>query len=75
MFLFSIIFYPLLIVADIKLLFIYLFLLFRAGPAYGSSQARVRIGATAASLLPSHSKAGSELCLQPTPKLTATPDP
>ena len=52
------------------------FLLFRATPAtYGSSQARGRIGVTAASLLHSHSKTGSELHLLPTPELTATPDP
>ena len=43
--------------------------LFRATPvAYGSYQARGRIGAAAASLQHSHSNAGSELCLQPTPQ-------
>ena len=47
-----------------------------APAAYGGSQARGLIGATtAASLCQSHSNAGSELCLQPTPQLTATPDP
>ena len=52
------------------------FLLFRAAPtAYGGSQARGRIGAVAAGLRQSHSNAGSELRLQPTPQLTATPDP
>ena len=46
-------------------LFIYLFiLLFRAGPeAYVSSQARVQIGAVAASLYHSHSNVGSKLHL------------
>ena len=43
--------------------------------AYGSSQAKGPVGATAASLPHSHSSAGSELCLRPTPQLTATPDP
>jgi len=50
--------------------------LFRATPvAYGSSQARGRFGAAAAGLPSSHSNAGSELHLRPTPQLTATPDP
>ena len=40
--------------------------------AYGSSQARGGIGATAASLHHSHSNAGSDLRLQPTPQLLAT---
>ena len=68
-------------------IFIYLFLSFifyffglfafsRAAPAaYGSSQARDRIGAVAARLRQSHSNLGSELCLQPTPQRMATPDP
>ena len=43
--------------------------------AYGSSRARGLIRATAASLHHSHSNSGSELCLQPAPQLTATPDP
>ena len=42
--------------------------------AYGSSKARGRIGAAAASLHHSHSNAGSELCLQPTSQLMAMPD-
>ena len=42
--------------------------------AYGGSQARGRIGAAATSLRQSHSNAGSEPHLQPTPELTATPD-
>ena len=63
-------------------LFIYLFIFFffffllRAVPeAYGGSQARGPIGATAASLHHSHGNAGSELCLQPTPQLMEMPDP
>ena len=43
--------------------------------AYGNSQARDRIRATAACLHHSHSNVGSELCLQPTPWLVAMPDP
>ena len=42
---------------------------FRAAPAaYGGSQARGGIGATAADRHHSHSKAKSEPCLQPTPQ-------
>ena len=53
-----------------------LFLLFRATPvAYGNSQARGQIRAIAAGLHHSHSNAGSELCLQPTPQLMAMLDP
>jgi len=55
---------------------VYLFLLFRATrAAYGSSQARGQSGAAAASLCHSHCNAGSEPHLQPTPQLTAMPDP
>ena len=43
--------------------------------AYGSSQAGSRIGAIAAGQHHSHSKAGSELHLQPTLQLTAMLDP
>ena len=43
--------------------------------AYRSSQARGRIGATAASLHTSPSNMGSKLPLQSTPQLMATPDP
>ena len=44
--------------------FFFFFLLFRAAPAaYGGSQAKGLIGATAASLRHSHSNAGSEQCL------------
>ena len=46
-----------------------------APAAYGGSQARGRIGAIATGLRQSHSNAGSEPRLQPTPQLTATPDP
>ena len=42
--------------------------------AYGGSQARGLIGAVATGLHQSHSNAGSEPRLQPTPQLTATPD-
>ena len=45
-----------------------------ASVAYGGSQARGPVGAVAAGLHQSHSNAGSELRLQPTPQLTATPD-
>ena len=45
-----------------------------APAAYGGSQARGRIGAVATGLRQSHSNAGSEPRLQPTPQLTATPD-
>ena len=49
--------------------FIYLFI-FRATPtAYGSSQTKGLIGATAAGPRHSHSNEGSKLCLQPTPQL------
>ena len=59
-------------------LFVYfcLFAISWAAPAaYGGSQARGRIGAVATGLHQSHSNAGSEPRLQPTPQLTATPDP
>ena len=56
--------------------FFFFFLLFRASlAAYGSSQARGRIGAVASGLHHSHSNTGSKPCLQPTPQLTVTPDP
>ena len=45
-----------------------------APAAYGGSQARGRIGAVATGLHQSHSNAGSESRLQPTPQLMATPD-
>ena len=53
-----------------------LFYLFSAAPtAYGGSQARGGIRDTDAGLCHSHSNVGSEPCPQPTPQLTATPDP
>ena len=56
------------------LFFVLVFALFRAAPAaYGGSQARGQMGATAAGLC--HSNARYELYLQPTPQLTAMPDP
>ena len=57
-------------------LFFFVFLLFLwATPvAYGGSQARGRIRAVATGLCQSHSNSGSEPRLQPTPRLTATPD-
>ena len=56
--------------------FFCLFSFSKAAPvAYGGSQARGLIGAVSASLRQSHSNTGSEPCLQPTPQLTATPDP
>ena len=61
------------------ILFIYLFMslvLFRAAPAaYGTFQARGRIGAIVAGPRCSHSHARSEPHLRPTAQLTATPDP
>ena len=57
----------------VSFLFCYVF---RVAPvAYGSSQARGQIGATAACLHHSHSNRGSEPHLQPTPQLAAMPDP
>ena len=59
-------------------LFIYLFIFVfsRATPAaYGGSQARSLIRGVAAGLCHSHSNAGSEWCLRPTPQLMATLDP
>ena len=51
-------------------------LLFRTAPmAYGVSQDRGLIGATAAGLHHSRSNAGSKPRLRPTPQLTETPDP
>ena len=41
--------------------------------AYGGSQARGQIRAVATGLCQSHSNSGSEPCLQPSPKLKATP--
>ena len=50
--------------------------LFRASPtAYGGSQARGLIGATASSLCHSHSNIRTEPYLWPIPQLVAMPDP
>ena len=55
--------------------FFCLFAFSRATPAaYVGSQARGLIGAVADGLRQSHSNAGSEMHLQPTPQLTAMPD-
>ena len=54
--------------------FVFLPFLWAAPAAYGGSQARGRNGAVATGLRLSHSNAGSELRLQPTPQFTATPD-
>ena len=43
--------------------------------AYGRSQARGQIGATAAGLHHRHSNVGSKPSLQSAPRLTAMPDP
>ena len=57
-------------------LFIYFFAIsWAASAAYGDSQARSLIGAVATGLYQSHSNAGSKPRLQPTPWLTAIPDP
>ena len=56
--------------------FFFFFVLFRVAPvAYGGSQARGPIGAVATGLHHSHSNAGSEPHLQPTPQFMAMPDP
>ena len=54
--------------------FSFFFAISWAAPAQGS-QAKGLIGAIATRLHQSHSNAGSEPCLQPTPQLTATLDP
>ena len=62
-------------ISTFSLSFFCLFAISWAAPvAYGGSQARDLIGAVATSLRQSHSNAGTELCLQPTPQLMATPD-
>ena len=65
------------IIEQIIFFFVFLsFCLSGAAPvAYGGSQAKGLIRAVAASLCHSHSNAGPEPRLQPTPQLTATPDP
>ena len=57
-------------------LIFFFFFLFRAAPmAGGGSQARGRIGAVATGRHQSHSNAGSEPRLLPTPQLKATSGP
>ena len=60
-------------------IYVFIFCLFavsRAVPAaYGGSQARGLIGASAAGLCHSHSNARSKLRLSPMPQLMAVPDP
>ena len=55
----------------------FFFLSFLSFPQHieGDSQARGLIGAVATGLRHSHNNEGSEPHLQPTPQLTATPDP
>ena len=61
---------------NVRNIFFLFFLLFRAVPmACGGSQARGLIGAVAIGLHHSHSNAGFEPHLQPTPELRATSDP
>ena len=60
---------------ELPVSFLFSFFFTPAPIAYRSSQARGRIGATAASIRHSHSNARSELCLRPTPLLMAKPDP
>ena len=69
--------YVLQVIFHYRLLFFLSFCFFRAAPtAYGGSQVRgLLIGAVATGLCQSHSNAGSEPPLQPTPPLTATPNP
>ena len=65
-----------LILSSYFFLSFFFLLFFRAAPvAYGGSQARGPIRATAASLCYSHSNTRSKPHLQPTPQITATPDP
>ena len=56
-----------------KTFFFFFFAVWVAPVAYGSSQARGLIGATATGLRHSHSNTRSEPRLQPIPQLMATP--
>ena len=61
---------------SLSLSLFFFFAFFRAAPAaYAGPQARSLIRDTAAGHSHSHRNARSKLCLQPTPWLTATPDP
>ena len=55
--------------------FLFFYLFYSRSCGIWGSQARGRIGAVAAGLCQSHSNVGSKPCLQPTPQLTAIPDP
>ena len=74
---FSSIAYPKFVITIIIIIYIYFFfLLFKPAPeAYGSSRARGQIGVTATSLGHSHSNAGGEPHLRPTPQLMTMLDP
>ena len=62
--------------SNLKISISFFSLLFSAAPAaHGGSQARSGLGAVATGLCQSHSNARSELRLQPTSQLTATPNP
>ena len=62
--------------SHVFIIIICLFAFSRAAPAaYGGSHARGLIGAVATGLHQSHSNAGFEQRLQPTPQLSETPDP
>ena len=71
--------FPIILVRFRFLSFFFFFFLFATSWAtsvvYGGSQARGQIGTIATGLHQSHSNAGSEPCLQPTPQFTATLDP
>ena len=63
-----------LIIVVIVIFYFFFFCLFRATPmAYGVSQARGLMGAVGPRPHHSHSKAGSNPCLRPTPQLMAMP--
>ena len=54
----------------------FFFVFFRAAPHHMEvPQAKGQIGAAAVSVCHNHSNVGSELQMQPTPQLTAVPDP
>ena len=60
---------------SISLIRIFFILFLGPHPAHGVSQVRGLIRAVAARLRQSYSNEGSKQCLQPTPQLTAMPDP
>ena len=64
------------LIREVLWAYFFFFWLFRAASvAYGRSQTRDGIRATATGLYHSHSDVGSELCLWPTPQLKAMLDP